>query len=664
MVAPEQEQATAVPPRPPLVDVVRDNIPDELKQLDQWVLWRWHWKNGKWTKPPHQEDGRHASVTDPGTWCRFAEAWGAYKIATWQPHGIGIVLTADDPYTALDLDHCYDDFGNIAPWPELHKRWAAEAPEPRLIVERLNSYWEVSPGGHGLRVLVRAAAPYGGKAGPFELYDRDRYVTITGQCVDAPLPIQTRQKNVERLCELFLPVVEPTGSTAQEKAPPPDLPSCERILQMAYNSKDGPQLRQLYEGDWAGNYSSQSEADLALCGKLAFWCAGDAAALDTLFRDSALLRDKWDERRGSTTYGQQTLQKALAGCSEFYQWKGSQLADAAKEGESGQERPEFALDEWFVPLSGIKEQPVEWLWPQYLPRGVVAFFVGHGGLGKTWAVLDLLCRFTLGKFLPDKSGSTPKCRAVFTTVEDDLSRVVKRRVRLLGCDESLLVVMPKVACFDTHLALYEQYLQANPDTGIIACDTLTGHLSGDVDTANNNESRHRVLTPLRNLAERYRCTFLLIDHEPKARYKAAIHRVQGSVGYGGAARAIWAAEDGGLDTTTLRPIKVNYADDLPPPLSWRLQKSLSTVSVAWDRYIPPDDETKAGSAQQLILQAVEASETTTADLVKFGKGLEIGERTIKRATKELVDAGRIRLVRRGIYAKNLGTNSPDAGVSS
>ena len=56
-----------------------------------------------------------------------------------------------------------------------------------------------------------------------------------------------------------------------------------------------------------------SRADLALCGLLAFWTHGDVARIDRLFRNSALMRDNWDERHSSdgTTYGEMTIAKTL-----------------------------------------------------------------------------------------------------------------------------------------------------------------------------------------------------------------------------------------------------------------------------------------------------------------------------------------------------------------
>jgi hypothetical protein len=51
---------------------------------------------------------------------------------------------------------------------------------------------------------------------------------------------------------------------------------------------------------------------------LAFWCNKNTDQIDRLFRASGLYRDKWDEKHGSLTYGQMTLERAVAICTETY----------------------------------------------------------------------------------------------------------------------------------------------------------------------------------------------------------------------------------------------------------------------------------------------------------------------------------------------------------
>ena len=86
-----------------------------------------------------------------------------------------------------------------------------------------------------------------------------------------------------------------------------------------------PLLDALYCGDWKGRYASQSEADLALCSKLAFWFQKDAVRVDEIFRQSSLFRAKWDEKHfgDGSTYGQKTVEMAITGCRDVYVPKAS-----------------------------------------------------------------------------------------------------------------------------------------------------------------------------------------------------------------------------------------------------------------------------------------------------------------------------------------------------
>ena len=166
------------------LSVIVENIPQELAERRQWVLWLYEERNGQRTKRPYQANGRPASHTDPSTWGEFARVVDTYlnnHVGRWK--GIGFVLSADDPFAGIDLDHC------IQPDTGLLEDWAAD------IVSRINSYTERSPSGTGLRILLRGKLPEGlspkgggrkktrvgpdGK-GAIEVYDKLRFLTITG----------------------------------------------------------------------------------------------------------------------------------------------------------------------------------------------------------------------------------------------------------------------------------------------------------------------------------------------------------------------------------------------------------------------------------------------------------------------------------------------------
>jgi primase-polymerase (primpol)-like protein len=225
--------------------------------------------------------------------------------------GIGFVLTGED-LVALDLDRCIatgrdgavraGDLGGIDPWA-------------RAIARELDSYTELSPSGHGLRVFVRATLPpgLGNRRGCFEVYDRARYVTVTGDHLAMmPRTIELRQSALDVVLARMLaahPVM-----TALARAPIAAVAGDDVLLERARSARNGEHFRALFDrGELAAFGNDHSRADLALCSMLAFWCGSDAVRVERLFRRSALFREKWDERHRSSgeTYGQMTVAKAL-----------------------------------------------------------------------------------------------------------------------------------------------------------------------------------------------------------------------------------------------------------------------------------------------------------------------------------------------------------------
>ncbi len=56
-----------------------ENVPEELKRMDQWVNWSKLWNEDKtqFSKPPMRASGRNASSTDEKTWTTFEESVAA-----------------------------------------------------------------------------------------------------------------------------------------------------------------------------------------------------------------------------------------------------------------------------------------------------------------------------------------------------------------------------------------------------------------------------------------------------------------------------------------------------------------------------------------------------------------------------------------------------------
>lgn len=63
---------------------------------------------------------------------------------------------------------------------------------------------------------------------------------------------------------------------------------------------------------YESGYKSRSEAELAFCEFLAQMIGEDAELIDTIFRHSKLMREKWDRKESGGTYGENTIKKAIS----------------------------------------------------------------------------------------------------------------------------------------------------------------------------------------------------------------------------------------------------------------------------------------------------------------------------------------------------------------
>jgi primase-polymerase (primpol)-like protein len=306
-----------------LVDA--EAIPEALRSREQWVCWRVKERDGKDTKVPViPDDGGFASATDEETWRSFEAAVDYATVG--DADGIGFVFTEDDPFVGIDLDDCRDPDSGLP------------SEDAQDIVVTLESFTEVSPSGTGFHVIIEGDIPGDrSRKGSVEMYETARFFTMTGDRVEAtPGTVQKRQAALAEVYEEYLApdpdttqAPKSTHKTVRDGARGSptsrtkiggevDL-SDEELLERAQSASNGEKFKRLWRGSTAG-YESQSEADMALCCLLAFWTGGDRYRMDALFRQSGLLREKWDEVHyaDGSTYGEKTIERAITRTSEFY----------------------------------------------------------------------------------------------------------------------------------------------------------------------------------------------------------------------------------------------------------------------------------------------------------------------------------------------------------
>ena len=287
------------------MQVQSEKIPQFLKDTNQFCNWKYELRNGSQTKVPYTPGTtRKANVNSPATFTDFDAAASATGY-----DGIGIRVCGR--IVGIDLDHCIEN-GKLLPWAQ-------------AIVDRFGAtYIEVSPSGTGIRIfcLLPEGFTYDTKTyyiknGDIEVYipgHTNRFLTVTGNALADADVVETAEALVWLLDTYMRRPTPPTPAVA---VPGESYLSDEEVIAKATAAHNGEKFSRLWNGDITG-YKSQSEADAAFLSILAFWCSGDKAQMDRLFRQSGLMREKWDSLRGADTYGNISIEKAVSRMTNYY----------------------------------------------------------------------------------------------------------------------------------------------------------------------------------------------------------------------------------------------------------------------------------------------------------------------------------------------------------
>jgi hypothetical protein len=216
--------------------------------------------------------------------------------------------------------------------------------------------------------------------------------------------IEPRQQELDALILKFWPNdFNPKPETPLPPQRPTDLHD-QDIIEKALSANDGGKFRRLWEG-YATDYPSPSEADMALACKLAFWTGRDPERIDTLFRQSGLMRDKWDR----DDYRERTIARAIELTSEVYTGRNTTTAEVTsapctKPPSAGEPteniieakvenslRPAVLESEDFI----SKEMPQKTMYlDPWLSALSIILITGARGIGKSWFLLSLLLAIT------------------------------------------------------------------------------------------------------------------------------------------------------------------------------------------------------------------------------------------------------------------------------
>lgn len=291
-----------------------EKLPKAVIENELFCNWLKIKRKGKVVKIPVLPDGTYGDVSDDSKFGDFKSRVDVLAVNN-RLQGIGVKVTV---FTYLDIDSCVVD-------GKLDSR-----AERILQILGDKCYAEYSPSGHGLRIALRADGL---------IYDTDRYyiknpknhievyapgatnrfVTLTGNAIQENDLSEDASAELMQVLDEFMLRPQPQKSPKRVVPPAYGYLTDEEVISKAVGATNGFEFDALWNGDALDEAGADhSSLDLSLCTRLAFWCGGDAEQIDRLFRQSALMREKWDSKRGNTTYGDMTIKKAIDGCTDFY----------------------------------------------------------------------------------------------------------------------------------------------------------------------------------------------------------------------------------------------------------------------------------------------------------------------------------------------------------
>lgn len=260
-------------------------VPLPMQVLRRWVGWI-RTERGQ-LLPLCPRTGKAASSTDVKTWGTLDEALGL--VARKKAHGVGYMV--GDGITAIDLD--WKGSATVPTWAE-------------GIIERLDSYTELSPSGQGAHVFVLGEASRAGmkrkmEGGSIEIYSRHRFIRITGWLWQGEIKeLQWRHETLQSIeHELWPPVVPaaipPVVAVGDDDA------VWQKLMNM--RGRLGDIIRRLAKGDLrdfldaSPDGADLSRADFVLAKALVRFVGKDYERVRALMERFPIRREKW-ERKG------------------------------------------------------------------------------------------------------------------------------------------------------------------------------------------------------------------------------------------------------------------------------------------------------------------------------------------------------------------------------
>lgn len=198
-----------------------------------------------------------------------------------------------------------------------------------------------------------------------------------------------------------------------------------------------------------------------------------------------------------------------------------------------------------IRLSDVEPKSIEWLWPGWLPKGMLTILGGYAGDGKSTITLALAAALSNGAPLPDGTVA-PITNSLLLLAEDDIPRVVAPRLAEHNADRDRIQAYsgkyrdgrPLSLNVKANVLELRQDILEN-DIGLLVIDPISSFMPAGADRNNEGEVRES-LGPLLQMAEETGVAILGIMHVGKSEgYSRSTQRLMGSSAFVAVARSVW-----------------------------------------------------------------------------------------------------------------------------
>jgi len=336
---------------------------------------------------------------------------------------------------------------------------------------------------------------------------------------------------------------------------------------------------------------------------------------------------------------------------------------AILDGDGGSPRP--LTEAVAVPLSHVQREDVEWLWPNWVPKGRLTLIAGDPGAGKSWLTQAIAAAVSTGTPLPGMTEHRDPAGVLLVALEDDAGDTVRPRVEDMGGDLGRVHVYTHVREVDERGAEQGrglvfpqdadllQALIARTEAELVVLDPLVAVQDARIDS-HRQAAMRSILQPLHGVAKATGAAILVVSHLRKSAAETTIYRPMGSIDLVAISRtAIAVGRDPDNPQRRAAAVLKSNLGPFPVPVAFTLHDgqflwdAAPAADLTADKLLGPPPGSEEGSAldeaKDFLIEALAGGPKPVKEVQKAARAAGIAERTLAR-TK----------ARMGVRAKRCG----------